>query len=107
MNEDFKYIVTPAAFDIKSLVPVDAPFTVDRVYGTLMLGYTCFLRIFAGSPGHTTTEEGVLCEIASIFASQKESAELTKGGVVVVRLNAMSTDATTLPVVYDLFFFCC
>lgn len=107
MNEDFKYIVTPAAYDIKVAIAADAPWKVDRVYGATFLLFFFFFKKklnLVGSPGHADNGEGVLCEVNSIFPSQKESEMLTKGGVVVVKLHPLSPDASTLPLVYDFLF---
>lgn len=35
MNEDFAYVVTPAAFDVKVVIGPDAPFEAEAVYGNL------------------------------------------------------------------------
>lgn len=75
MNENFAYIVTLAAFDVKVDIGPEAPFEVEAVYG---------------SPGHSPNHPAVLCEVNSMFPSSKESEQLTKGGVVVVKLRLIN-----------------
>ena len=105
MNEDFAYIVTPAAFDVKVVVGPQAPFEVDTVYGTIAdrrIQSHKPLTPRSGSPGHAPNHDGVLCEINSVFPSAKESPELTKGGVVTIKLRATdnASKEPVLPLVY-------
>jgi len=74
MDEDFEYIVTPSVFDIN--IEVDEKSLQEWEP----------IRVF-GSPGHEIPEHGRLTFIESTFPSQKQSDTMTKGGMVLVKLN--------------------
>lgn len=99
MEEEFDYLVTPTGFDI--VVRVGGGAEIERVYG-------CFSSFFImtdnseGSPGYEFPKEGILCEmnastvslrfqylILADFPSPKENPELTKGGILLVKLKAL------------------
>ena len=71
MSKDFEYIVTPIAFN-STVNLSSSSFKIDRVYG---------------SPGYEFPIDGKLLTIHSLFPSQKENENFTKGGVVLVKLS--------------------
>ena len=73
MSKDFEYIVTPIAFN-STVNLSSSSFKIDRIYG---------------SPGYEFPINGKLLTIHSLFPSQKEKENETKGGVVLVKLSPM------------------
>jgi len=78
MNEEFRYLITPAASDIKVSLSDLNNIASIQVYG---------------SPGQENPPQGVLCEISSLFPSLKESKDMTKGGVVVSKLTTKESSS--------------
>lgn len=71
MDKDFDYLMT-TAFKNLVITTNGGEFEVERVFG---------------SPGKEFPQKGVLMEVSLAYPSQKESAELTKGGIVLVKLK--------------------
>jgi len=70
MNEDFDYIVTSLVYNVRVGL-AGSGFHIDKVYG---------------SPESTTTD-GDLMKISTLFPSAKEKEDQTKGGVVLIKLR--------------------
>jgi len=73
MDEEFDYFVTPIVFECSvNIANSDNGWQVERVYG---------------SPGFEIPEQGRLMFLDSSFPSRKEGSNMTKGGIVVVKLK--------------------
>lgn len=91
MNEEFDYMVTVDVYDVSVEFDDNAKgWQVERVYG---------------SPGFEIPDKGRLTYMVSLlwriifqdscFPSPKESATMTKGGVIVIKLKKTSEDASS------------
>ena len=75
MECDFDYIVTPLAFN--AAVTLDSEyFEIERIYG---------------SPGNEKPIGNNLLHVVSLFPSQKLDPNMTKGGIVLVKLKPKKT----------------
>jgi len=73
MDEEFDYFVTPIVFNCSvNIADSENGWQVERVYG---------------SPGFEIPEQGRLMFMDSSFPSRKEGSNMTKGGIVVVKLK--------------------
>jgi len=86
MDEEFDFTVTPTLFDISIhfLANQVTEFEAQRVYG---------------SPGYEIPSNGLLFFADSMFPSHKESAENTKGGVILVKLNKKASTQNSAKIV--------
>lgn len=71
MDNGFEYLMTTAFKDLK-ITMESSDFEVERVFG---------------SPGNEFPQKGLLLEMNLFYPSQKENPELTKGGIVIVKLK--------------------
>jgi Ca-activated chloride channel family protein len=83
LDEEFDYLVTPHVFN--SAVDIDG----DGEEGWQAV------RVF-GSPGHEIPSKGRLVFSDSCFPSAKEGGDMTKGGVVVVKLEKKPAGTSSL-----------
>lgn len=75
MECDFDYIVTPLAFNAAVTLESEY-FEIERIYG---------------SPGNEKPIGNNLLHIVSVFPSQKSHSNMTKGGIVLVKLKPKKT----------------
>jgi len=76
MDAEFDYIVSPDVFNVDISYKVgDSGFVCERVFG---------------SPGFETPNNGRILQLNSSMPSQKKDKVLTKGGVILIKLQKVS-----------------
>ena len=75
MESDFEYLVTPIVFNAAVTLESEY-FEIERIYG---------------SPGYEKPIGNSLLHIISLFPSQKSDPNMTKGGVILVKLKPKKT----------------
>lgn len=81
MDKDFEFLMTTAFKDLTITTNGDQ-FEVERVFG---------------SPGKEFPKKGVLMEVSLAYPSEKENSQLTKGGIVIIKLKSGQSNSEMKP----------